>query len=531
MAEPAFTRRTLIGAGAGALTGALTAPRSVLAALAPAPRGTLRELWLGDLAPGRHAVTLGARADLVGLEWQGPACARAQLRFRTERAGWSAWVSATGCAAGAGQDAAGARARGLTGEAIWTGGTSAVQLRAAGSLAGVRLHLVDVSGGLGAGRLAAASGLLGHASALPQAQPVLAAGPGQPPIIARQAWAQGLAHPRVAPAYGEVRMAFVHHTQTPNGYVRAEVAPMLRAIFAYHRYVRGWNDIGYNFLVDAYGRIFEGRAGGIDEPVVGAQAGGYNAESSGVAMLGSFMSAPVSPPAAASLARLLAWKLALHGVPANGRVKVRVNPAGANYSRFPAGASVSLPHIAGHRDGDSTDCPGDALYHELGGLRGRVARLQGNVVRLTLALIAPAAPSLQPQVTPQTPAPPAQPPAQPPQEAWQLSGSLARLDGTPVVSAPILIQARSTSRRGELVRERTIAQALTGAAGGFSLALGAGAEPGPHGALSFLRALYPGSPAPGPGAALSAPIRVPSVLLSEPAATSPTPTAAPPPSP
>ena len=81
-------------------------------------------------------------------------------------------------------------------------------------------------------------------------------------------------------------MAFVHHTENPNGYSAGEVPAMLRAIYAFHRYVNGWNDIGYNFVIDLYGRIFEARAGGIDEPVVGAHAGGYNLVSTGVAVLG-----------------------------------------------------------------------------------------------------------------------------------------------------------------------------------------------------------------------------------------------------
>ena len=110
-------------------------------------------------------------------------------------------------------------------------------------------------------------------------------------------------------------MAFVHHTENPNGYLPGEVPAMLRAIFVFHRDVRGWNDIGYNFVIDAFGRIFEARAGGIDEPVVGAQAGGYNLVSTGVAVLGSFTSQPISAPARSALQRLLAWKLALHGVP------------------------------------------------------------------------------------------------------------------------------------------------------------------------------------------------------------------------
>ena len=74
--------------------------------------------------------------------------------------------------------------------------------------------------------------------------------------------------------YGTVELAFVHHTENPNGYSAAQVPAMLRAIYAFHRYVNGWNDIGYNFVIDLYGRVFEARAGGIDQPVVGAQAGG-----------------------------------------------------------------------------------------------------------------------------------------------------------------------------------------------------------------------------------------------------------------
>ena len=124
----------------------------------------------------------------------------------------------------------------------------------------------------------------------------------------------GSSHPRVAPEYGSVQLAFVHHTENPNGYSAGEVPAMLRAIFLFHRDVHGWNDIGYNFVIDLFGRIFEARAGGIDEPVIGAQAGGYNLESSGVAVLGEY-GAHDLPGGRAALARLLAWKLSLHGVP------------------------------------------------------------------------------------------------------------------------------------------------------------------------------------------------------------------------
>src|SRR5207248_3288830 len=100
------------------------------------------------------------------------------------------------------------------------------------------------------------------------------------------------------------------------------------------------------------------------------------------------------------LGRLLAWKLALHGVPALGRVPVQVSPGGASYTPFAPGTHVALPRIAGHRDGDQTSCPGDALYARLPALRPRVARLAGAPVRLTIAApVPPAVPGTSVTVT------------------------------------------------------------------------------------------------------------------------------------
>jgi hypothetical protein len=291
------------------------------------------------------------------------------------------------------------------------------------------------------------SGSSATLSGLPLVGSGLQAGPGQPPIVARRAWAQGGAHPRVAPQYGTVQLAFVHHTENPDGYSAAEVPAMLRSIYAFHRFTHGWNDIGYNFAIDRFGRIFEARAGGIDEPVIGAHAGGYNAYSTGIAILGTYGSQRISAAARAALEHLLAWKLSLHGAPLEGRVTVRVTRGGAAYSRYPANSPVSLPRVAGHRDGDSTDCPGNALYSQLQEVRQAAARLAGTPARLTLqaqAAEAPGAPT-------------------------SLAGSLRLLSGAPVASAPIMIQIRTLSRKGEAVEERTVAQAVTGPEGEWSL--------------------------------------------------------------
>jgi uncharacterized protein with LGFP repeats len=181
-----------------------------------------------------------------------------------------------------------------------------------------------------------------------------------------------------------VKLAFVHHTDNPNGYSAGEVPSMLYAIYQFHRYTKGWDDIGYNFVIDLFGRIWEARKGGIDQAVVGAQAGGYNQVSTGVAILGTFDSVLPTPAALGSLQRLLAWKLSLHGVPTTGRVTVEVNRADAFYTPFAPGAHVSLPRVAGHRDGDSTGCPGDALYGHLPEVRSQVQSRAGRPLRLSL---------------------------------------------------------------------------------------------------------------------------------------------------
>jgi hypothetical protein len=558
MVSRGITRRSLLAATAGAITGGLTRPSGVFGALAGPARVELEERWVGRLASAGLTLQLRRNADLVGVEWGAPANTPVELRFRRYGGAWSTWVSAG--AHGHGPDRLSSPDR-VIGDPVWTGGTTLVQLRAGRTLNGVRLHLVDASGGAGAHGQAIAAGPLASGASLPLAMPVLQAGPGQPPIFARRSWARGMARPAVAPAYGAVRMAFVHHTENPNGYAPAEVPAMLRAIFVFHRYVNGWNDIGYNFVVDLYGRVFEARAGGIDEPVIGAHAGGYNRASTGVAVLGSFMSQTISVPARRALDQLLAWKLALHGVSADGRVEVRVDPAGAVYSRFPANALVSLAHISGHRDADSTDCPGDALYGELPGIRASVGRLAPRPARATLILTTrvppaeqtapgagePSTPGVDEQTAsgvapPPAPAGPGQtPPAgqTPPGQTTPagqtttgaaLAGGLALLDGTPISGAPIVVQARSVKRRGEVVNERTIAETVTDGEGRWSLPVGI-ASAGMGG--TWLRAVWSGAGgegSAGAGAAVSDPLFLAgTALFSLPEAPPPTPPAAPPP--
>jgi hypothetical protein len=419
-----LTRRQVLGGAAGALL----VPRG---ALAEALQGRVFGRWVGSVAGTSRPLAAGHRFSVVGVEWSGPRRARIELRTLRSGLGWSPWAVAS--VLGHDPDRGG-RDGALYGEPVWTGAADYAQLRTSERVNGVRVHFVAAGGPAPGARAAAA---------LPLAQPVLDAGPGQPAIIARAAWAQGRA-PHAPIYYGTVSLAFVHHTQSLNGYSPGEVPGMLLAIFDYHRYVRGYRDIAYNFLIDAFGRIWEGRAGGIDEPVIGAHAGGYNLFSAGVAVLGTFISAAPPPAALSALEQLLAWKLSLHGVPATGKVTVVVDPAGAYFTPFAPGAHVSLPRIAGHRDGDMTDCPGDTFYARLPAIRPKVAALCGDPAKVTLA---PGSSQVQAGVD------------------VQLAGTLARLSGSPLAGEPIELQ--SVTAAGAT----TLSSAVTDSSGAWSATL------------------------------------------------------------
>ena len=129
--------------------------------------------------------------------------------------------------------------------------------------------------------------------------------------------------PREAPLYGDVQIAFVHHTVTANDYAPEDSAGIVLGIARYHRNSNGWNDIGYNFLVDKYGQIFEGRAGGIDQPIVGAQAQGWNSRLDRHLLHRDVHERRRRRRAGIdALARLIGWKLTVHGVPTEGDVDV-----------------------------------------------------------------------------------------------------------------------------------------------------------------------------------------------------------------
>jgi len=182
-----------------------------------------------------------------------------------------------------------------------------------------------------------------------------------PPIISRAAWGADESYMTWEPEYRPVCKIVVHHTVTPNDYTEGQAASWVRAIYYYHAVTLGWGDVGYNYLVDRYGNVYEGHYGG--PGVVGGHVYGYNYGSAGIAVLGthgnSSGSVPPTSPSLASLADLSAWE-------AN---RSYIHPLESE----PWGAAV-MPNLAGHRDYPpyATTCPGDDLYAALPGLRQSV---------------------------------------------------------------------------------------------------------------------------------------------------------------
>lgn len=186
--------------------------------------------------------------------------------------------------------------------------------------------------------------------------------PGQPPSIMNRAeWGADESLRCGSPQYDNgIRAAVVHHTAGSNDYSPLESAEIVKAIYTYHSKTLRWCDIAYNALVDKYGQVFEGSAGGLTKAVEGFHTGGFNRETWGVAMIGNFDDTPPTPIQLRTVGRLLGWRLGMDGVDPKGMVALE--SAGSHYTTFPTGSIANLPTIFTHRDVGNTDCPGNAAY-------------------------------------------------------------------------------------------------------------------------------------------------------------------------
>ncbi len=190
----------------------------------------------------------------------------------------------------------------------------------------------------------------------------------RPTIIRRRQWGANERLRNCNPSYASrLKVAFVHHTVNSNSYSASQSDDIVRGIYHYHTQTRGYCDIAYNFLVDRYGKIFEGRAGGITRPVVPAATMGFNSGSTAVSAIGNFESASPTSAMVSSIQRLLAWRLDVAHINPTGSVYLR--STGSTGGKYPSGRRVKFRRISSHRDAGYTACPGRYLYAKVPSIR------------------------------------------------------------------------------------------------------------------------------------------------------------------
>jgi N-acetylmuramoyl-L-alanine amidase len=365
--------------------------------------------------------------NLVGLKWRGAVTPDVEIRVR-RRSRWSRWQH-LGVHGAGGSDP------------VWVGRARTVQYRLSRRVPGLRLHFVAV----GKRRVRARASQTVDTPF---------------PYVSREDWGADQCPPRAAPEYGEVKAVHVHHTVSLNDYTPEEAPQIVLAICRYHRNSNGWNDIGYNALVDKYGTIYEGRAGGLDKAVIGAQAQGFNAQTAGVANIGDYTSVAASDAALTSTANYIRWKLGVHGQPLSG--PVTLTSAGGSASRYPAGAQVTVERVIGHRDTGKTACPGDALYAQLDDIRARV--VSGTPFATSSARVTAALADYHAVFG----------------EVVPISGVLAGPGGSPLAGQPVEVEVNSDNAW------RTARRLTTGADGAF----GGDLKPAKR---MYVRVRFPGS--------------------------------------
>lgn len=362
-------------AGAAAVVAALAlsgvqlepaAPPAEVGSLTVTPQG---ESW--------ESPPLAVVATAVGLSWEpGNEPDEAWVRASGDGDEWGPWVDLH-ADENHGPDPGTAEAEGAQPgtDPVYVGKARFIQLRVEGASGPVRVEYAETAGR----NLSLLEKARFYLSRITIKVPTAEAAPDMPAMVTRQEWGGDacLAGTSSTPTYVKrVQILFVHatiHAPDSNAYTPEQAKDIVYAICVFHVKSRGWQDIGYNFLIDRYGVIYEGRAGGVDKGVQGAQTGGFNSYSTGVALIGDFRNVIPTPAAQDALVRLAAWKLDVHNLDPLGSSTVE----SLGSSRYPAGTMVTFPTVAGHRDASATTDPGDAGYALLDQIRQRIAGYGG----------------------------------------------------------------------------------------------------------------------------------------------------------
>ncbi|HVE64544.1 MAG TPA: N-acetylmuramoyl-L-alanine amidase [Mycobacteriales bacterium] len=344
----------------------------LLAALLPLPAGAGTRLVVSthvadtrlSIVPGSATVTLPSAARFVALSWLG--AHDADVRVAAARSGL-----AYGAPRSVGRDGVEIDGDPRTWSAVlFVPGATALRVTSSEAL-------IDLVVSTIADRAPQVVRLAGGSRSAAAAVP-------QPDVVSRAEWGadeslRNPAHAANSANFQPVRKLVVHHTGDDPTTIPPSPEEHIRAIYRFHTGSRNFSDIGYNFVVAADGRVFEGRYartyGVGEEPtgedlqqrgVTGAHASSVNAGSTGIALLGNFAGEQPTSSAVSALVDLLAWKAERHGIDPFGN-DVYDNPASSTDT------PRAFPNIAGHRDVGSTECPGGLLYSMLPSIRQRVA--------------------------------------------------------------------------------------------------------------------------------------------------------------
>ena len=301
--------------------------------------------------------------SLVGLTWTGDRDIAAYVRSQNADGSWSEWYAMDPVDPPAGSNTFGT-------EPIFVGKTRRVQVSTG------NVDLLD-GGRTDSGARTTANDIKavfldgGEGTNQGGIQPVADSYTwGMPKVITRAQWGAGRSS---APYYAEpTTAATVHHTAGSNVYSEAEAPGIVRGIWNYHANTLGWGDIGYHALVDKYGNIYEGHAGGMDRGPQGAHVGSFNQNTWGVSMLGNYQEAQPTPEALRAMGEIIGWKAAVAGFDPNGS---SYHYAEGNFqgSKYRAGEGAMFPNINAHRDFHYNTCPGDNLYAKLPTIRATAA--------------------------------------------------------------------------------------------------------------------------------------------------------------
>ncbi|RPF25913.1 N-acetylmuramoyl-L-alanine amidase [Georgenia muralis] len=193
----------------------------------------------------------------------------------------------------------------------------------------------------------------------------------RPAIVSRAGWDANESLMTWQPKYSELKAAVVHHTAGTNTYTSGQSASIVRGIYYYHAVTRDWGDIGYNFLVDKYGQVFEGRRGSLGaadgQVPQGAHAAPFNTSTLGIAAMGDYTKVDAPQIVMDTMRDVIAWKFSRSSIDMS-------TPSGLiSPGTYALPAGKKLPRVFGHRDVSSTTCPGDNIYGRIADMAGEVA--------------------------------------------------------------------------------------------------------------------------------------------------------------